>query len=54
MMGYDILDLEIENEALRCKLGKVDEKWLGESKNQIKLSYDGVEKNKFILDRMKR
>ncbi len=55
MMGDDIFDLGVENEALRGKLGEVDEKWLGESnKNRIKLSYDDVRKNRFILERMKR
>jgi hypothetical protein len=54
MMGDDIFDLGIENKALREKLGEVDEKWLGESKNRIKLSYDDARKNKFILERMKR
>jgi hypothetical protein len=29
--------LGVENEALRGKLGEVDEKWLSESKNRIKL-----------------
>jgi len=54
MMGDDIYDLGIENEALRRKLGEIDEKWLGESKNRIKVSYDDARKNKFILERMKR
>ncbi len=31
-----IFDLEVENEALRGKLGEVHEKWLGQSKNRIK------------------
>ncbi len=53
-MGDDIYDLGIENEALRRKLGEIDEKWLGESKNRIKVSYDDARKNKFILERMKR
>jgi hypothetical protein len=30
---------KILNEALRDKLGEVHQKWLGESKNRIKLSY---------------
>ena len=54
MMGDDIFDLGIENEALRGKLGEVDEKWLSESKNRIKLSYDDAKRNKFILERMRR
>jgi hypothetical protein len=29
-------------------------KWLSESKNKIKLSYDEARKKKFILERMKR
>jgi hypothetical protein len=55
LRGWDdyILDLEVENEALRGKLWQVHQKWLGESKNRIKLSYD-VRKNRFILERMKR
>jgi hypothetical protein len=28
MMGNEIFDLGVENEALRGKLGEVDEKWL--------------------------
>jgi hypothetical protein len=54
MMGDDIFDLGVENEALRGKL-EVNEKWLIVSKNRIKLTYDDSrKKNKFILDRMKR
>jgi 3-deoxy-D-manno-octulosonate 8-phosphate phosphatase KdsC-like HAD superfamily phosphatase len=33
MMGDEIFDLGVENEALRDKIGAVDEKWLDESKN---------------------
>ncbi len=33
MMGDEIFDLGVENEALRDKIGEVDEKWLSESKN---------------------
>jgi hypothetical protein len=54
MMGDEIFDLGVENEALRGKLGEVDEKWSGESKNRIKVSYDDARKNRFILERMKR
>jgi hypothetical protein len=54
MMGDEIFDLGVENEALRDKIGEVDEKWLSESKNRIKLSYNDEKKNKFILERMKR
>jgi hypothetical protein len=54
MMGDEIFDLGIENEALRDKMGEVDEKWLNDSKNRIKLNYNDDKKNKFILERMKR
>jgi len=54
MMGDEIFELGVENEALRGKLGEVDGKWLNESKNRIKLTYDDEKKNKFILERMKR
>ena len=54
IMGDEVFDLGIENETLRDKIGEVDEKWLNESKNKLKLTYNDVRKNKFILDRMKR
>jgi hypothetical protein len=54
MMGDEIFDLGVENEALRDKIEEVDEKWLSESKNRIKLSYNDAKKNKFILERMRR
>ncbi len=53
-MGDEIFDLGVENEALRGKFGEAVEKWLGESKNRIKLSYDDARKNQFILQGMKR
>ncbi len=52
-MGDEIFDFGVENEALRGKLGEVDEKWLNESKNRIKLSYDDARKNWLILERMR-
>ena len=53
-MGDEIFDLGVENEALRNKIRQFDEKWLSESKNRIKLSYNDAKKNKFILERMRR
>ncbi len=53
-MEDEMFDLGVENEALRGKMGEVNEKWLGESKSIIKLSYDDARKNQFILERMKR
>ncbi len=49
MMGHHIFDLGLENKALRCKLGEVDEKWLNESENRIKLTYDDVTKKQVYL-----
>ena len=54
MMRDEIFYLGVENEALRGKIGEVDKKWLIESKNRIKLSYNDAKKNKFILERMRR
>ena len=54
MMGDEIFELGIENKALRDELGEVDEKWLNESKNRIKFTYDDAKKNEFILERMRR
>ena len=46
MMGDEIFDLGIENETLREKLGDVDEKWLTETKQRNKLSYNDEAKKK--------
>jgi hypothetical protein len=54
IMGDDIFDLGVENQALRDKIGDIDVKWLNESKNRIKVTYDTTQKNLFILDRMKK
>ena len=53
MMGDEIFDLGIENEALRDKVGEVDEKWLNDSKNRIKLNYNDDKRNKYILEERK-
>jgi hypothetical protein len=37
IIGDEIFDLGVENEALRDKIGEVDKKWLNDSKNRIKL-----------------
>jgi hypothetical protein len=39
-MKDEIFYLEVENEALRRKIGEIDEKWLSEFKDRIKLSFD--------------
>ena len=53
-LAHELKDLGVENEVLRDKIGEVDEKWLSESKNRIKLAYNDAKKNKFILERMRR
>src|SRR5215469_10151030 len=54
MMGDEIFELGVENQALRDQLGEVDDKWLNESKSRIVCGYNDEKKNKFILDRMRR
>ncbi len=53
-MGDDMYNLGIENEALRRKLGEVDNKWLNESNNRIKFSYGNARKDQFFVGRIKR
>jgi hypothetical protein len=48
MRGNDMVDLGVENEVLRGKLGEADEKRMSESKSRIKLSHDNARKNWFI------
>ena len=50
MVNDEIFDLGVENEALIDKIGEVDEKWLSESKNRIKLSYDDARKNVYFRE----
>ena len=54
IMADDIFDLDIENKTLRDKMGEVDEKWLQESKEKMKLTFNDERRNKLILERMKR
>ncbi len=53
-MEDEIFDLGVKNEVLRGKLDEVDQKLLGESMTRIKLTYDDVRKNQFILERIRR
>jgi hypothetical protein len=50
MTGHEIIDLGVVNEVLRGKPSEVDEIWLSESKNRIKLSYIDDKKNRFTLE----
>ncbi len=45
-------DLGVENEALRGKLGEVDEKWLSESKTRI--NYLMMVREKIDSEKMKK
>ena len=47
MMGNEIFDLGVEDEALNVKLGEDYKKCLSESKNRIKFPYNDEKKNRF-------
>ena len=54
LMGYDIVDLSTENDALKEKIGEYDEKWLQESKEKLLKDIDDEKKANLIMSRMKK
>ena len=54
LLGYDIVDLSTENDALKNKIGFYDEKWLEESKAKLLKQIDDEKRTKLIMSRMKK
>ena len=54
LMGYDIVDLSTENDALKEKIGDYDEKWLQESKEKLLKDIDDKKRADLIMSRMKK
>ena len=51
-MGDDIVELSIENDALKTKIGSFDEKRFEESKTKLLKQIDDEEKANLITARM--
>ena len=54
LMGDGIVDLTVENDALKNQIGEYDEKWLEESKNKMLKEIDDEKRSNLIMTRMKK
>ena len=54
LMGDGIVDLTVENDALKNQIGEYDEKWLEESKNKMLREIDDEKRSNLIMTRMKK
>ena len=54
LMGDDIIELSIENDALKNKIGSYDERWLEESKAKLLKEIDDEKRANIIMYRMKK
>ena len=54
LMGDGIVDLTVENDALKNQIGEYDEKWLEESKYKMLKEIDDEKRSNLIMTRMKK
>ena len=54
LMGDVIVDLTVENNALKDQIGEYDEKWLQESKAKLLKEIDDEKRSNLIMTRMKK
>ena len=54
LMGDGIVDLAVENDALKNQIGEYDEKWLQESKAKLLKDIDDEKRSNLIMSRMKK
>ena len=54
LMGDGIVDLTVENDALKNQIGEYDEKWLQESKVKLLKDIDDEKRSNLIMTRMKK
>ena len=54
LFGDDIVELSRENDALKCKIGSYDEKWLEESKYKMLKQIGDEKRANLIMSRMKK
>ena len=54
LMGDGIVDLTVENDALKNQIGEYDEKRLEESKNKMLKEIDDEKRSNLIMTRMKK
>ena len=54
LMGDGIVDLTVENDALKSQIGEYDETWLRESKAKLLKDIDDKKRAELIMTRMKK
>ena len=53
LLGDDIVDISTENETLKIKTGRYDEKWLEESKAKLSKQIDDEKRANLFMSRKK-
>ena len=54
LLGDDIIDLSVENDALKNQIGDYDQKWLEESKTKLLKDINGEKMANLIMSRTKK
>ena len=54
LLGDDIIELSVENDALKSQIGDYDQKWLEESKARLLKDIDDKKTADLIMSRMKK
>ena len=54
LLGDDIIELSVENDALKNQIGNYNQKWLEESKAKLLKDNDDEKRVNLIMSRMKK
>ena len=54
VLGDDIIELSVENDALKNQIGDYDQKWLDESKAKLLKDINDEKRANLIMSRMKK
>ena len=54
VLGDDIIELSVENDALKNQIGDYDQKWLEESKAKLLKDIDDEKRANLIMSRLKK
>ena len=54
LLGDDIIELSVENDALKNQIGDYDQKWLEESKAKLLKDINDGKRANLIMSRMKK
>ena len=54
LLGDDIIELSVENDALKNQIGNYDQKWLEESKAKLLKDIDDEKRANLFMSRMKK